>query len=111
MNCYFIGMMYGKFLLYKISLLHADHTTIMYIYGHHRQLLFVIGQLKKCSLKLWTNKLEFGRMHLWKVLYKVSSKQNDRYATQPQPTEPRVSLVLNIQVHDGGTFILGQNKN
>jgi hypothetical protein len=34
----------------------------------------------------------FGRKHLWKVLYNVCSKQNERWVTQAQwePTEPLV---------------------
>jgi hypothetical protein len=34
--------------------------------------------------------LKFGRKHIWKVLYKVSSKQNDRWVTQVQHTDPLV---------------------
>jgi hypothetical protein len=33
----------------------------------------------------------------WKVLYKVSSKQNERWATQDQPTEPAEPLVQLFQ--------------
>jgi hypothetical protein len=40
-----------------------------------------------------SNEPRLCRKHLWKVLYKVSSKQNDRWATQALPTEP---LVLDI---------------
>ena len=42
------------------------------------------------------------RKHLWwKVLYKVSSKQNDRWATQAQHTELLVLIVVEIlQIND-----------
>jgi hypothetical protein len=41
---------------------------------------------------IWLNLLKFGRKQLWKVLYKVSSKQNDRWETQAQLTEPLVPI-------------------
>ena len=57
MNCYFVGMVYGRYI------------GSSYLW---------IGQLKKIFSKtIWPNQLKFGRKHLWKVLYKVSSKQND----------------------------------
>jgi hypothetical protein len=34
---------------------------------------------------------KLGGKHLWEVLYSVSSKQNGRWATQAQPTEPQKS--------------------
>ena len=38
---------------------------------------------KSSSLKLFCqNEPKFGGKHLWKVLYSVSSKQNERWATQ-----------------------------
>jgi len=40
----------------------------------------------------WPNLLKFRRKHLWNVLHKVSSKQNDGCATQAQLTEPLLSL-------------------
>jgi hypothetical protein len=46
---------------------------------------FGIGQLK----------IKFDREHLWKVLYKVSSKQNDGWATRAQLNEPLVFTKLN----------------
>ena len=40
------------------------------------------------------NEQQFGRKHIWKVLYKVSSKQNERWATQAQPTEPLLVFIF-----------------
>jgi TRAP-type C4-dicarboxylate transport system substrate-binding protein len=48
------------------------------------------------SKTIWQNLLKFGRKHLWKVLYKVSSKQNDRSATKAEHTEPLVFIHANF---------------
>jgi hypothetical protein len=39
-------------------------------------------------------KLGRKHLHVWKVLYEVSSQQNERWATQAQPPEPLVLLLL-----------------
>ena len=65
-------------------------------HSRHRQYLFSDWLIsKKSSLKLGSqmNSNLVGR-RLWKVLYKVSSKQNERWATQAQPTEPLVKQLL-----------------
>ena len=68
-------------IIYKISIFRSDCTTNMTRID--RSCLWLAnGQLKKIFSKtIWPNWLKFGRKHLWKVLYKVSSKQNDRWAT------------------------------
>ena len=46
--------------------------------------------------KPYEPKLGRKRLHVWKVLYYVSSKQIERWATQAQPTEP---LVEDLNIH------------
>ena len=52
--------MYGKFLLYKISLLHANHTTNMYIYGHHRQFIVCDWPIKKIFSKIYCGQINWN---------------------------------------------------
>ena len=96
-------------------------------HGRYRQLLFLIGQLKKFLLNhlaklvaptegsvfpsMWNGTypvlvcgwpiekktslkpfLQINWKHQRKVLYKVSSNQNERWTTQVQPTEPLVYI-------------------
>jgi hypothetical protein len=65
-NCYLVGMMHGR------SCTQFQYFVPIMQYGYHRQLLFVIGQLRKISKTIWPNVLTFGSKHLWKVLYRNS---------------------------------------
>ena len=50
---------------------------------------------KSSSLKLLSQmNWNLVESNLWRVLYKVSSKHNERWATQAQPTEPLVGNVI-----------------
>ena len=70
-------------------------------HGHHRQFLFLIGQFFKIfSETACPNEPKLGRKHLWKVLYKITSKQNERWATQAQSTKPLVYFFLS-EIQDG----------
>ena len=66
-------------------------------HGCHRQFLFLVGRFLKTifsSETAWPNEPTFGMKYLWLILYKVSSKQNERRAKQAQFTEPLVYIMF-----------------
>jgi hypothetical protein len=76
--------------LYKVCLISSQFVNK---HGHHRKFLFLVGRFLNNLLWNWVaNEPKFGRKHLWKVLYKVFSKQNERWVTQAPPTEPLVLI-------------------
>ena len=66
---------FGRKYLWKILYKDGSFSSqSVYKHGYHRQFLFLVGRFLKCSLKpLVSNKGNFYRKYLWKVLYKVSS--------------------------------------
>ena len=83
-------------ILYKISIFRADHTTNMAAIGSS---WLWLTNSKKSSLK------PFGQVN-WNLigstygkLYKVFSKQNDRWATQTKSTEPLVCRFIVLVVN------------
>ena len=81
-----VGMMIWE-VQYKIPIFCADNMTAICS-------SFLGLAIKTSSLK--PNPLTFGRKHLWKVLYNVSSKQSDRWATPDQRTESLVIIIIII---------------
>jgi hypothetical protein len=69
-----VSSIYGRS---SLEMAHFDPLTNMAATGN--SCFKLVDFYKYSSLKLLgQNELEFGGKHLWKVLYSVSSKQNER---------------------------------
>ena len=88
----------GRKLLWAVLYKNCSFRSDSYKHGCHSQFLFLIGRFLKIfsSETALPNELTLGRKHLWKVLHKVSSKQNEKWATQAKTTEPLVFFLSSI---------------
>ena len=74
-------------ILFKISIFRTNHTTQM------ASSCLWQADWKNVLQNHFDKLMEICRKHLWKVLHKCSSKQNDRWTTQAQPAEPLILCV------------------